>query len=376
MISCAWGDSLRSIVIVLDSLGIGALPDAAEYGDLDSDTFGHIAKKCAPNLPNLKRLGLYAAAAGLSRPEGAYARLFEESCGKDTITGHLELMGLITRTPPKTYPHGFPPEVIKRLTDAFGVDILGNTAASGTEIIVRLGDEHVATGMPIVYTSADSVLQIAAHEGVISPSRLYDMCQSARGIMTGDYAIGRIIARPFDGEPGHYARTPNRRDYALEPQGDTLLDLLSASGKDVIAVGKIEDIFCGRGITRSLHTHSNGEGTKATIDLLKEDFDGLLFVNLVDFDMLYGHRNDAFGYARALEAFDDALNEILPLIYGDDLLIITADHGCDPTTDSTDHSREYVPALFYGDALPGDRGVLPMSDIARILRKRHLGGNS
>ena len=349
----------RFILIVLDSVGIGALPDAALYGDEGSNTIGNIVKTVGLDVPNMVSLGLSNIDSSLGLPKcdnplGAYGRLAEASPGKDTTTGHWEIAGIRLNQPFPTYPHGFPDEVIQKLRQSIGRDILGNEVASGTEIINRLGDEHVRTGYPIVYTSADSVLQIAAHENVIPPSELYEICQKAREIMTGEHAVGRIIARPFDGENGHYIRTKNRRDFSLEPMGITILDLVKEAGMDVMAVGKIEDIFAYRGITKSNHAAGNPACIDATLEFIKSKNKGLIFSNLVDFDMLYGHRNDMTGYKEALEYFDKRLPEIINAMNEDDILLITADHGCDPTTASTDHSREYIPFLAYGKTVkPG-----------------------
>ena len=350
----------RAILIVLDSVGIGGLPDAAKYGDTGSHTLDNIAKALPGfSLPNLEGLGL-GAIEGVKmfsvpdRIAGAFGRNAERSAGKDTTTGHWEMAGVTLLDPFPTYPAGFPEEVIKAFEAAIGTKTLANEVASGTEIIARLGDEHVRTGYPIVYTSADSVFQIAAHEGVIPLERLYDMCRIARKQLMGEHAVGRVIARPFEGESGAYRRTDRRRDFAVDPFRPTLLDQVKAAGQEVRAVGKIEDIFNARGITRAVHTHGNMDGVDRTLEWILEAFGGLLFANLVDFDMLYGHRNDVKGYAEALKAFDRRLPEILAAMREEDLLIITADHGCDPTTASTDHSREYTPLLVAGHAVkPG-----------------------
>jgi len=365
---------MRAIVIVLDSFGIGELPDANNYGDIGSNTFLHIIEKCNPALPNLKKLGIYNILDLPKKetfPIASFGKAAERSAGKDTMTGHWELMGLITQRAFPTYPNGFPNNIIGRLTEAFGIGIIGNSASSGTEIIKQLGAEHMRTGKPIVYTSADSVLQIATHIDIVPLDKLYDFCEKARHIMQGEYGVGRIIARPFAGSVGNFTRTVDRKDYTLPPTGETLLDLLSAAGKDVWAVGKIEDIFSKRGITKSVHTHTNTEGIAQTIEFLKKSFDGLLFVNLVDFDMLYGHRNDAQGYANALMEFDNSLPTMLSLLNDNDIIIITADHGCDPTTTSTDHSREYVAAIIYGKNVKSKNlGIIYMSDIAATLAQQ------
>jgi len=351
----------RVFLIVLDSAGIGALPDAHLYGDEGSNTLGNIAAMAEGglNTPHLARLGLgkLVSLPGIEVPAaalGAYGRMAEKSCGKDTTTGHWELMGIVLSRPFPTYPYGFPPEVIGAFEQRIGRKTLGNKAASGTAIIEELGQEHLLTGYPIVYTSADSVFQIAAHEDVIPVAELYRMCEIARELLAGEHAVGRVIARPFTGTPGNFTRTVRRHDYSLKPPGRTVLDFLAAAGREVIAVGKIKDIFAGQGITRSVPTGENLAGINAILDLLRRDFSGLVFANLVDFDMKYGHRNDVNGYARALEEFDSYLPRIMDELAGDDVLVITADHGCDPTTASTDHSREYVPVIVYGNEIKPD----------------------
>ncbi len=347
----------RAIIIVLDSVGIGELPDAADFGDVGSNTLVNI-KKVRPQtaLPNLCALGLgnipgdeIALLGKVAHPIGAYGKMAEASIGKDTTTGHWEIAGILTKHPFPTFTEtGFPKEVMDAFETAIGTKTLGNYAASGTVIIQDLGDEHMRTGFPIVYTSADSVFQIAAHEDVIPVKKLYEICEKARKILTGKYGVARVIARPFVGANGSYTRTKNRRDFSLEPTGDTILDLAKAKGYQVTAIGKIEDIFEHRGMTRTDHTTNNQEGIEKTILYTKEEFSGILFTNLVDTDMIYGHRNDVDGYAKALEYFDSKLPEIMNVMHEGDILFITADHGCDPTTPSTDHSREYVPLLVYG----------------------------
>lgn len=348
----------RAVVIVLDSVGIGEMPDAAKFGDEGSNTLVNI-KKNYPNLnlKNLCDLGLgnidgkgIEILGKVEIPKGCYGKMAERSIGKDTTTGHWEMSGVVTLKPLPTFTEtGFPKEVIDKFEEAIGTKILANYAASGTVIINELGEEHMRTGYPIVYTSADSVFQIAAHEDIIPPAKLYEMCEKARAILTGDYAVGRVIARPFIGDKnGNFTRTENRRDFSLPPTGDTILDLAYNSGLTVAAVGKTEDIFEHRGITMSTHTTNNHDGIESTIDYLKQDFGGILFTNLVDFDMVYGHRNDVKGYAEALNYFDSKLPEIIENMKDEDILFITADHGCDPTTLSTDHSREYVPIVVYG----------------------------
>lgn len=344
----------RVIIIVLDSVGIGEMPDAELYGDKGSNTLGNIGKSIGGlRLPNMEKLGLgnigdIYGIKKIDNPIGNYGKCAELSKGKDTVTGHWEISGVVLEKPLKTFPNGFPTEIIEEFQDSIGRKIIGNKVASGTEIIKELGEEHVKTGYPIVYTSADSVFQIAAHEEVIPLENLYDMCKKARKMLTGENTVGRIIARPFIGEKGNYTRTPNRRDFALDPFNKTILEYLKEDNLNVMAVGKIEDIFNGKGVTEAVHIKNNSEGVDRTIDYMKEDKEGLIFTNLVDFDMLYGHRNDIEGYAKALVEFDKKLPEIINTMKNDDILIITADHGCDPTTASTDHSREYIPLLVYG----------------------------
>ena len=347
----------RITVIILDSAGCGASPDAHEYGDAGSNTLAHVASAVPDmTLPNLAALGLgrIPGVTGLEkapRPAACYGRMQEQSPGKDTTTGHWELAGLILDQPFPVYPDGFPDAIVRQLEHAFGRPVIGNIAASGTEIINRLGDEHVNTGNPIGYTSADSVLQIAAHEACIPVDRLYAFCRKARDIMQGAHAVGRIIARPFIGANGDYQRTASRKDFSLEPFTPTVLDRAAAAGYDVVGIGKIHDIYAGRGLTAYEKTKGNADGVNKTREWLGRPFNGLMLVNLVDFDMLYGHRNDPEGYAGALMAFDQELPSILQFIGPDDLLLITADHGCDPTFPGTDHTREYVPLLAYTPAL-------------------------
>lgn len=339
----------RATIIVLDSVGIGALPDAREFGDVGAHTLGHIYGQRGMRIPNLLSLGLgnieNSLMARVAFPCAAYGRAMELTKAKDTTSGHWEMAGFPMEVPFRTYPNGFPTDVIERFEKAAGRQILGNEVASGTEIIQRLGDEHVATGKPIVYTSADSVFQIAAHEEVIPLEELYHLCEIAREQLVGDNLVGRVIARPFIGGSGKYTRTENRRDYALAPMEDTILDALAGRGMDVVGIGKIEDIFAHRGITTVDHTKNNRDGIEATIRFLKEGRGDFIFTNLVDFDMLYGHRNDVEGYGAALEYFDGKLPEILGSMTEEDLLIITADHGCDPAFPGTDHTREYIPVL-------------------------------
>ncbi|MDD5603823.1 MAG: phosphopentomutase [Eubacteriales bacterium] len=351
----------RFIIIVMDSAGVGEMPDAADYGDKGSSTIPNIAQKYPGfSLPNLGKLGLGNIAAikgvpAVKSPLASYGKMAEASPGKDTTTGHWEIAGIRLEKPFPVYPSGFPADILKTFEAETGRKTLGNEVASGTEIIDRLGAEHVRTGKPIVYTSADSVFQIAAHVDVIPLDELYEMCATARKILMGEHAVGRVIARPFNGTTGRFERTADRRDYSLDPVAETLLDAVSGKGMDVRAVGKISDIFNGRGITHSIKTHTNTEGVKATVDWLEESFSGLVFTNLVDFDMLYGHRNNIKGYAEALMQFDREIPDVLDALSQDDILVLTADHGCDPTTKSTDHSREYVPLLVYGRSVkPGE----------------------
>lgn len=350
----------RAIIIVLDSVGIGELPDAEKYGDKGSNTLVNIQKAIpAMNLTHLCSLGLgnidgadISLLGKTNSPTGAYGKMAEASIGKDTTTGHWEMAGIITEKPFPTFTEtGFPDEIINAFEKAINRRILGNYASSGTEIIQTLGDEHQKTGYPIVYTSADSVFQIAAHEAVIPVRELYKICEKARTLLTGKYGVARVIARPFIGVPGNYTRTKNRKDFSLPPTSSTLLDLLKENGFTVAAIGKIEDIFENQGITVSNHTTNNADGIEGTIQYLKETKEGLIFTNLVDYDMIYGHRNDVKGYADALQYFDDHLPHILDALQPEDILFITADHGCDPTTASTDHSREYVPILVTGNPI-------------------------
>ena len=343
----------RVVLIVLDACGIGELPDAAKYGDVGANTLGHVVEKMKPELPNMSSLGLGNISGWKDymdeEPIGCYGKMAEQAPGKDTTIGHWEMAGLIMDKPFPTYPHGFPKEVIDQFEEETGMQVIGNKPASGTQIIEELGPEHIQTGKLIVYTSADSVFQIAAHEGIIPPMDLWHICRQARRILTGENAVARVIARPFVGVPGAFERTANRRDFSVDPMGDTMLDVLKSAGKDVIGVGKIEDIFNHRGLTRKDHAAGNPACIDSTIEFLKKDYwSGLLFTNLVDTDMLYGHRNDPEGFARALEEFDRRLIEIIRLLKEDDLLIITADHGCDPCDVSTDHTREYVPLMVWG----------------------------
>ncbi|HWF48941.1 MAG TPA: phosphopentomutase [Bryobacteraceae bacterium] len=345
------GPFSRVVWIVLDSVGIGAMPDAAAYGDEGSDTLGNLARKRSLTLPNLCKLGLanIRPLEGLKpalHPEASYGKCALASPGKDTTTGHWEMAGIILAKPFPLYPHGFPPEIMDEFESRIGRKTLGNKAASGTEIIKELGEEHMRTGWPIVYTSADSVFQVAAHEDVAPLEQLYGMCEIAREILRGPHEVGRVIARPFSGEPGSFIRTANRKDFAIAPPKGMLLDKLTERHVPVYAIGKISDIFLHRGIQTSVKTKNNADGLLRTARAMREQAGGLIFVNLVDFDQLYGHRNDVEGYATALEAVDCWLPRLD--IHQDDMVVLTADHGCDPTTASTDHSREYTPLLVFG----------------------------
>lgn len=353
----------RVFLIVLDSFGIGGAPDAAAFGDEGSNTLAAVLSYSKAPFPNLAKMGLLAidgendqritdyrnTQETIPSPIGSYARVREISAGKDSTIGHWEIAGIISDKAQPTYPDGFPEEVMKALEKATGKEFLCNKPYSGTDVIRDYGEEHMKTGNLIIYTSADSVLQIAAHEEIVPLEELYDICQKARNIMTGEHAVGRVIARPFVGEPGSFTRTANRHDFSLSAPSSTMLDLLKNEGYDVISIGKIYDLFAGRGLTESNPTKGNTDGINKTIEMMDRDFTGLCFTNLVDFDMKYGHRNDIEGYATAMHEFDDALGIILSKLRDDDLLIITADHGCDPSTASTDHSRECIPLLIYGD---------------------------
>jgi len=359
------GRFFHVIIIVLDSAGVGELPDAGRYGDEGSSTLPHTAHAVGGlRVPHLEALGLGRIAViegvrPLPAPRGAFGKLAERSPGKDSTTGHWELMGVILDRPFPTYPKGFPPDLIAAFERAIGTGTLGNEPASGTEIIARLGPEHQRTGFPIVYTSADSVFQVAAHEDVIPIERLYDICLVARRLLTGRHAVGRVIARPFVGSPGAYSRTDRRRDFSLPPTTPTVLDAVADQGLEVVGIGKIPDLFAGRGVTRGVHTHDDLDGMSQTAAAMAAAPRGIIFTNLVDLDSKYGHRNDPAGYAHDLEVIDGALPQVMDGLRPDDLLVITADHGNDPTTGSTDHSREYAPVLFGGAAVRGglDLGV-------------------
>lgn len=380
----------RVFLIVLDSFGIGGAPDAAAFGDEGSNTLAAVLSYSKAPFPNLAKMGLLAidgeddqritnyrnAQETIPSPIGSYARVREISAGKDSTIGHWEIAGIISDKAQPTYPDGFPEEVMKALEEATGKEYLCNKPYSGTDVIRDYGEEHMKTGKPIIYTSADSVLQIAAHEEIIPLNELYDICAKAREVMTGDHAVGRVIARPFVGEPGSFTRTANRHDFSLSAPSSTMLDLLKNEGYDVISIGKIYDLFAGRGLTESNPTKGNTDGINKTIEMMDRDFTGLCFTNLVDFDMKYGHRNDIEGYATAMHEFDDALGIILSKLKDDDLLIITADHGCDPSTASTDHSRECIPLLIYGDGYrtPCNMGELSgFNNIAGIVLTAIMG---
>ena len=346
----------RVFLIVLDSVGIGYEPDAADFGDVGANTMKRISASEHFSVPNLLSLGLSEIDGIDYLPKNpshtaAVARMRELSRGKDTTIGHWEISGIVSESPLPTYPDGFPSDVIEAFKSATGRGVLCNLPYSGTQVIADYGDEHVKSGDLIVYTSADSVFQIAAHEELVPPEKLYEYCRIARGILVGKHAVGRVIARPFVGTSGNYTRTANRRDFSVLPPRDTALDAVKGAGLDVIAVGKITDIFAGVGVTESILTHGNCEAMQVTSELLERDFSGLAFVNLVDFDMLYGHRQDVDGYAAALTEFDKWLGGFLKGMRPDDVLIITADHGCDPGDESTDHTREYVPFVAYGDEI-------------------------
>lgn len=344
----------RVFLIVLDSFGIGEMPDAKLYGDEGSNTIAAAASSKYFDMKNMKEYGLFNidgvnCYTKSENPKGAFARMTEVSRGKDTTIGHWEIAGIQSQSPLPTFPNGFPKDVISEFEKLTGRKVICNKPYSGTQVIMDYGREHLETGSLIVYTSADSVFQVAAHEDIVPIDELYHYCELARNLLVGDVGVGRVIARPFVGEYPNFKRTPNRHDFSLKPPKTTMLDQLYENGKDVIAVGKINDIFAGKGISEFTRTTSNDDGMEKTIDISKKDFDGLCFVNLVDFDMLYGHRNDVEGYAKALTKFDSQVVDLINNLREDDLLIITADHGCDPTTESTDHSREYTPMVMIGD---------------------------
>jgi phosphopentomutase len=361
----------RVIWIILDSVGMGELPDADRFNDIGSNTIGNIAKQYGLDVPNMRKLGL-ANIEGMvnlekvSEPEGVYGRVAELSNGKDTTIGHWEMVGIHSPKAFPTYPNGFPKEVTDKFEEYVGKKILGNKPASGTAILEELGKEHMETGRPIVYTSADSVFQIAAHEDIVPIEKLYDMCQAARDILVEEHAVARVIARPFKGDLGSFYRTANRRDFSLNPPEEMLLDVIKEQGLDVIGVGKIEDIFSGKGITEAIHTKDNMDGVDQTIKYMQQNNKGLIFTNLVEFDSAWGHRNNVEGYAKGLEAFDSRLPEIISNMKDTDVLMINADHGCDPTMPGTDHSREYVPFLAYGKSLKSNTDLKTRKTFADI----------
>jgi len=348
----------RIFLCVLDSVGIGNAPDAEVFGDKDSDTMRSISASPEFRIPNLLKMGL-GNIDGIdylpkeNEPSASVGRLAEKSKGKDTTIGHWEIAGIVSENPLPTYPHGFPDEVIKEFEEKADIGTLCNMPYSGTEVIKDYGEEHLKTGKLIVYTSADSVFQIAAHEEIVPLEKLYEYCRIARKVLTGKHGVGRVIARPFEGENGNFRRTANRHDFSIEPPKETILDALQKNGFDTIAVGKITDIFAGKGISESVFTHSNREGMEKMLEFAEKDFRGLCFINLVDFDMVYGHRRDVDGYAKALSEFDDFLPSFTEKMTDDDLLIITADHGCDPAFKGTDHTRECVPLIVYGKKTKG-----------------------
>jgi len=366
----------RLFLIVLDSLGIGELPDAKEYGDEGSNTLAAIANSSRFYVPNLEQLGLFniegvTCGNKTQNPVASYCRLVTQSAGKDTIIGHWEIAGIISERPLPTYPNGFPKPLMDELSKLSGRPVLCGKPYSGTKILLDYGEEHVKTGDLIVYTSADSVLQIAAHEEIIPVPELYEICEKIRAFMQGENGVGRIIARPFLGTYPNYTRTTNRHDYSLAPPSTTVLDVLSKAGLDVLAVGKIFDIFAGSGITSSTKTVNNMDGLDKTIEITKQNWTGLCFVNLVDFDMLYGHRNDIDGYAKAMSEFDAKFVELMSVLRDEDVVLITADHGCDPSTPSTDHSREYTPMLIFGKHIRSgvNLDTRQMADIAATVQE-------
>lgn len=382
----------RVFLIVLDSVGIGEMPDAKDYGDEGSNTLKACAGNCHYSMPNMERLGLGGidgvrdwypdrekAAGKPFEVRGAVGRLAEASRGKDTTTGHWEIAGLVSKQPMPLFPEGFPRELLDEFERRTGRGTLCNRPYSGTDAIRDFGEEHMKTGALIVYTSADSVFQVAAHEAVVPVEELYKICETARALCTGKFGVGRVIARPFEGEPGSFRRTERRHDFSLTPPEDTMLDELLAHKKAVLAVGKINDIFAGKGIGEFVRTSGNADGIDKTIAYMKREFEGLCFTNLVDYDMLYGHRNDVDGYARALTYFDGRLPEMLKLLREEDILMITADHGCDPTTPSTDHSREYIPLVMAGGPIKAGANIgtrKTFADIgATILDYFHVKGN-
>jgi phosphopentomutase len=367
------GEKMKRVIwIVLDSVGIGEMPDAGDYGDYDVNTLSHVYEASRGlDIENLIELGLgniegIAVLPKSQNPKGSFARLAELSKGKDTTTGHWEMVGIHTAVPFPTYPDGFPKEIIEAFETAFNTRVIGNCVASGTAIIEEFGKEHMQTGYPIVYTSADSVFQIAAHEAIIPLEKLYEMCETAREILRGEHEVSRVIARPFIGGEGSFERTPHRRDFAVMPPAPNLLTYCEAYHIPVIAVGKIEDIFAKQGISTAIHTKSNLEGVSVTLECMKQHTEGIIFTNLVDFDMKWGHRNDYLSYGRGLEEFDNQLPRILEAMTPEDILIITADHGCDPTTKGTDHTREYVPLIVYGHNIKENNNLGTRTSFADI----------
>ena len=361
----------RVFLIVLDSFGIGEMPDAAKYGDEGSNTISAVSKVDGFNMKNMRSYGLFNI-DGVKcykksiNPKGAFARMTEVSKGKDTTIGHWEIAGIQSEQPLPTFPNGFPEEVINKFEELTGRKVICNKPYSGTQVLLDYGKEHVETGALIVYTSADSVFQIAAHEEVVPVEELYNYCEIAREMLVGEVGVGRVIARPFVGEYPNYTRTSNRHDYSLVPPKTTMLDKLKENNYSVIAVGKINDIFAGKGITEFVRTKNNDDGMEKTIEFAKKEFEGLCFVNLVDFDMLYGHRNDVVGYANALTKFDEQVTDVISNLNEEDILIITADHGCDPTTPSTDHSREYTPMVMIGKKVKSGTNLKTRESFADI----------
>ena len=366
------GPFRRAVVVVCDGLGVGEAPDAALFGDVGSDTLGHVLASRDVRIPHLTALGLgnlppSFAGARNPKPDGAWGKMAEKSAGKDTATGHWEMAGLVTKTPFRTYPDGFPKEAVAAFEDGIGRKVLGNKAASGTEILKELGEEHLRTGRPILYTSGDSVFQIAAHEDLIPPEELYRICRIGYEVACLGYGVCRVIARPFVGKTAaDFKRTPNRRDFPVPPHGETLLDRLAAARLPVFGVGKIEDIFTGRGVSGAVHTRSDSDGVDQTLKAMRDVDRGLVFTNLVDFDTLYGHRNDVEGYARNLEALDARVPEIVGALREDDVFLLTADHGCDPSDVSTDHTREHVPLLARGPRVTPGRELGVRSSFADL----------
>ncbi|MBQ8825793.1 MAG: phosphopentomutase [Oscillospiraceae bacterium] len=372
----------RVFLIVLDSAGVGCAPDAVKFDDVGADTFRSCFGTGKLSIPNMERLGFYNIdglnfGVPVKKPEGIYGKLREKSMGKDTTIGHWEMAGVISETPLPVFPDGFPPEIIDEFSKATGRKILCNAVYSGTQVIADYGKEQTETGGLIVYTSADSVFQIAAHEDVIPVEKLYEYCETARKLLTGKYGVGRVIARPFTGEYPDYTRTANRHDFSLEPPEETLLDVLKGEGKDVIGVGKINDIFAGRGLTEFVRTKNNDDGMEKTLQYADKDFSGLCFVNLVDFDMVYGHRRNAEGYTEALNRFDEYLGKLMSVMKDGDAVIVTADHGCDPCFKGTDHTREYVPFLMWHKGVnPKNIGIVNGFDYVSETVKKLLSDNT